>query len=131
MIEAAFLTAAGNISGVEYTAAPEPARIDLLPAVTLYFVGLPQNPDSTTGHYLVTWLWQIGVTVPLNDIAEAQTALQSLLPSVMQIVRTDPTLGATCEWAFIEDREEPPARVLDEKGFRKNLYLRATTVEGP
>jgi hypothetical protein len=129
-IETAFLEACAAVSGVAHTEAPEPGRIDVLPAVTMYFVGCPQTVSST-GYDVVEWTWQVGITVPLNELAEAQTTLQALLPSIMQIVRTSPDLGGTCDWAFLDDRSEPPARVADDKGFRKNIYLRAQTTEGP
>ena len=128
-IETAFLDKCAAISGVNHTQSPEPAIIDTLPAVTLYFVGCPQEPDATGGWYLVTYAWQVGVTVALEDIADAQTELKSLLPAIMATVRSDPTLGGACHWATLEDREEPPVRLTDEQGFRKNLYLRAQTTE--
>src|SRR5690348_831813 len=132
-IEAAFLGAVANISEIRATHDVEPLRLDLLPAVSLQFIGCPQEPSST-GWNVVTYLWRVCITLPNNDVREMQNTLKAILPQVIAVTRHDPSLNATCDWADCNDRQEDPflvsegdpARVV---GYRKNLYLTAQITE--
>ncbi len=124
-----FITDALAVDGINAAHAIEPARLDVLPAVSLMFLGGPQEPSST-GWSQINWSFRCALTVPATDLNSAQAYLFDLIPKLYAVTRTNRKLGGTCDWADLnDDRLEQPFMIEDMKGVRKNLYLTITTTE--
>ncbi len=125
-----FVTAALAVDGISAAYKFEPGRLDVLPAVSLVFIGGPQAPSSTSGWSQINWSFRCALTVPSSDLNSAQSLLFDLIPKLYVITRSDPDLGGTCDWSDLNDtNEEPPFMIEDLRGARKHLTLTITTTE--
>jgi hypothetical protein len=129
LIEDAFRTAAAAVVGVASALDYEPKELAKLPCVTMLYLGSPQEDAETGTGQDATHTWRIGLYLHLQDYKKAQQKLKDLLPLVMRIVRTDPQLNATCEWARLVDSLSEPIFNHEEKWMLKTLRLEAATTE--
>jgi hypothetical protein len=129
-IEQAFLTSALALPEVKAVFDYEPARLDITPAVTLAWQACPSEPSST-GYSVVHWKWRVEITVSQTDFRQAIKELQNVSKALIGVVRSNPSLNGTCDWAFLNDEiQEAPISLEDNRGYRKSLVLTATTTEG-
>lgn len=101
---AACLQIEGITSAVPYE--PGPEGLPPLPAVTMRSYLYGQDDRETGPRTDNEWGWVVRVYCPLDSYEAAQVALDDLVPAVLGVVRGDPDLGGTCEWARMQDNGE-------------------------
>lgn len=125
-----FVDACLDIEGINAAHRVEPVRLDVLPAVTLKFLGGPQEPQSTGGYFQIDWLFRCSLTISATDLNSAQNDLFTFIPLLYAVIRQDTKLGGNCDWALLnDDRLEEPIWIEELRGVRKNLYLTIRTSE--
>lgn len=132
-VEQAFTAAAGRIDLVRQAVDHEPdIAVGLeLPAVTLWWVGIGQDDVETGPRTDNTWTWEVNVYTPLElGWRDAQTALKRIVEQLLTLVRDDPSLNDTCDWATISDGGPPVVARTEKTGYlHKILRLTARTSE--
>jgi hypothetical protein len=118
-------------SALPYEPGPE-ALPAAFPVVTM-LADLYGQVDRETGPVTDnTWGWEVRVYVDLTQGYEAaQVELDDAVPAVLSVIRADPSLDGSCEWARIEDPGGPPEFGV-ERNRRyavKRLLLRAELFE--
>ena len=104
-----FVTAAGQITGISKAYKYEPTRLDVMPAVSLFFIGGTQAPSSTGGWSRIDWLFRCSLTVKVDSLEVAQAQFVTLIPQLFAITRNTPDLGTDIDWADLNDtRQEDP-----------------------
>ncbi len=133
VIRDAFAALAAAVEGIATALPYEPERLPArFPAVTMVFTNFTQE-DVYTGPATVNeWMFRVRVHVALkigpgSDFARAYGELEVLVPRILRIVRTNPGLNGSCEWARIEDVGEEPLIATDNRAMAKDLRLIART----
>lgn len=119
------------LSIVERAFDHQPAKLPPrgLAVMSVLFTGFEQTDAFTGPATDNAWVYRVNCYLRLGDYLQAQQKLAELLPEILAIVRDDPTLAGTCEWARLDDTGLEPVFNHDEGYLLKSLRLTAYTEE--
>lgn len=124
-IEAKIVEVLQSVPGLKKVHNPEPVRLDVFPAATIFFEGFSQERGGF-GQHAVTWRWIIRLYLLMQDERKAQTDGKQLIQQVAEAFRQDVTLGGVCLSSLLSQGEVTIVQTETSRLLMWELTLEAT-----